>query len=137
MKYTPKAVVLHVGTNDLKQNSAEGVVQKIRGVINICKEKIPTTKIVISNIVSRDDKQTYQTMLEYVNACINMTYAKDEKILIARNTNIVKKHRAHDGTHLNTVGTSILANNLKYCVAKALNIEVIKKQYRPSRYQSK
>ena len=120
----PKAVIIHVGTNNLKMNTVEEVSNKISDVTDTILKKAPHTKVIISNIVSRDDNHKYQMMLDYVNACVNLKYSKTENVSISKNINIGKNCRANDGTHLKPIGTSKLASNLKYSVMKALNIKI-------------
>ena len=79
--------------------------------------------------MSRDDDHIYQTNLEFVNANINMKYINPTSISTIKHTNIGKINRARDGTHLNTIGTSKLACNIKHAVAKALNIEVVRRSF--------
>ena len=50
------------------------------------------------------------------------------KVIVCGNVNLQeRKFRNLDGLHLTTHGTSVLANNMKYKVAKALNIQVERK----------
>ena len=50
------------------------------------------------------------------------------KVLVCNNENLRdRKYRINDGIHLTEIGTSRLANNLKYKIAEALGIQVEKK----------
>ena len=52
----------------------------------------------------------------------------NENVSISNNKNLDDpKFRARDGIHLTQHGTAVLANNIKYAVAKALNVKVEKK----------
>ena len=49
-------------------------------------------------------------------------------LFVTMKTYEIKKIRNADGLHFTTHGTSVLANNIKYKVAEALNIHVERKQ---------
>ena len=131
IKEAPKAIVYHVGTNNVKKDPPEKITKMINEVVNLAQ----ATKVIISNIVSRDDDHVFQTNLEFINANINMKYIKAPNISTIKHFNIGKINRARDGTHLNTIGTSKLACNIKHAVAKALSIDVIRKPFKDKKDQ--
>ena len=120
IRQVPQAVVVHVGTNNL-DDTAEKLVNKIEGIM-------PNSKVIFSNLLVRGDNHQKVIKLQYVNAAINMKHESDHNVSCCMNDNINKTHLASDGVHLTEHGTARLANNIKYAVAKSLNVEVKKKR---------
>ena len=55
-------------------------------------------------------------------------FMEDDNVIVCDNSNLQDaKFRVRDGLHLTAHGTAVLANNIKFKVAKALNIQVEKK----------
>ena len=66
--------------------------------------------------------------IDLVNAYMFFTYGDDEKVVICDNSKLNDPtFRFQDKLHLSDAGTSILASNLKFSIAEALNVKVIKK----------
>ena len=126
----PRAIVVHVGTNNL-DDEPDVIVGKLDSLINTCKSIAP--KVVISNIVTRADNHLKNYKVDLVNAMINMKYHKDKAVVICRNNNLVKSHLTQKGVHLTDKGTARLANNLKYSIAGAVGVDIVKRgtQTRP------
>ena len=52
----PKTVVVHVGTNDIRDGSSPTeVLSKYKNIVKKCYTKFPGAKVILSNIVDRDD----------------------------------------------------------------------------------
>ena len=78
---TPKAVVLHVGTNDIdpkkhltKGKTLETVATNFDKVIKMLKGKFPKAKLIISDIVSRDN---LKNQVRFINSQLGIKYEKD------------------------------------------------------------
>ena len=66
--------------------------------------------------------------IDLINAYIHFTYGDDEDVIICDNSKLNDPaFRFTDKVHLSDAGTSVLASNLKYSIAEALNVKVIKK----------
>ena len=69
--------------------------------------------------------------VEAVNAMIKLKYMDHPQVMVCHHDNLRKrKFKKNDLLHLTDMGTSRLANNLKYKIAEALKIEVVKRRRR-------
>ena len=89
-----------------------------------------TDKVIVSLIVDREDEVEYRAKADAVNALIKLKYMNNTNISVCSHDNLRERKykQRRDLLHLTTAGTSRLANNMKYCIAKSLGIEVAKKR---------
>ena len=137
-------IVVQALTRDLAEKQVNEMIDGVNTVVTKALSK--AKKVVISLIVRRDDDIQLRAKAEVINANISYAYIDNQDVIICENVNLnEKKYRKPDGVHLTTHGTSVLATNLKYKIADALNITVIKKDrydnkqrnqmgYRPTMY---
>ena len=121
----PQAVILHVGTNDVKNGvDADIMIKNYDRLIKQVNRKLPDTKVVLSNIVPREDDHVLQETVEYVNAAVNRKCANLNNVSIVRNNDISgRKLKALDRIHLTEPGTSRMASHIKDSVLDALKIQ--------------
>ena len=122
MSSAPKAVVVNVGTNHVRDKAdPDVIVQKYSSIVDKLKKKFPKTKVVYSNIIPREDSEELQDTVEYVNAVANRRLKWD---LTIRNAELYGgKLKAKDGIHLTTPGVSRLACNIRDSVLAALKLK--------------
>lgn len=118
----PRVVAVHIGRNDLTNMSTHEICCHMDKLVAHVKEKSQRTKVVISNIVYRND--ALNSKADLVNATMNHNYLGDSSICVSSNRNIGATHIATDGTQLKKQGTSLLAGNLKISMVKALGVKV-------------
>ena len=129
-----QAVVIHVGTNDLARHPPEETVSKMEALVKSVLTKSPKSRVVVSSIVTRVDSKrstpgrNLKPELDYVNAAIKLKLASNPNVSFVSNDNIGESYLGDDFVHLGKSGTSKLASNIKKCVAKALNIQLVKRQ---------
>ena len=127
-----ETIVLQAFTREITSKSIEEMNEEIEGVVN--KALMISKNIVISTIVAREDTYNIKDKIDSINANMKYNYRDNERIFICDNTNLDdEKFRTEDGIHLTQHGTSVLATNLKYKIAEALNVKV-KKKNRNVRY---
>ena len=87
-------------------------------------------KVIICLIIDREDDPEYRAKAEVTNALIKLKFMNSTDVLICSNDNLRERRykQKRDLLHLTVAGTSRLANNLKYCIAKSLDIEIVKKR---------
>ena len=123
IKGKPKAVVLHVGTNDIKnQVDADDIIKNYDSLIKQLNQRLPHSKIVLSNILPREDNQVFQRNVEYVNAAVNRKFATMNNIVTVRNSDIGKKLKKDDGIHVTDIGRSRLASHIKDSIVDVLKL---------------
>ena len=124
---TPDCIVIQALTREVcKKDPAEYVNDVVETV-----EKALTKakKVVISLIVDREDKPLARNRVKAVNGLLQVRYMDISNIVICEHENLRDpRNRKHDKLHLNEMGTAKLATNLKYKIAEALGIEVVKKR---------
>ena len=130
-------IVVQAFTRDIGNLEVHEMNDRINEIVT--KALTKAQKVVVSTIVNREDKQHVGVKAELVNAHIKYTYLNHENVIVCDNRNLNEsKFRVRDGLHLTPHGISILATNLKYRIAEALNIKVMKKDstYRNRNYNN-
>lgn len=105
----PKVVVLLIGTNNLPHYSADEVFQGIEGILDIFKEKLPNSKIILMGLLPRDpddECSDYISKVTEVNKKLhklsqesNLTFLDIGKEYIVE-INKVNRSLMEDGLHL-------------------------------------
>jgi len=54
LEFKPQLIVIHVGTNNVNQDSAEDIVQGILAIVDFILVKIPDIKIIVTGLLPRD-----------------------------------------------------------------------------------
>jgi lysophospholipase L1-like esterase len=95
--YTPKAVVLMIGTNNLGSNTDEEIADGIKAVVEAIHKKHPKTKVLLLGIFPRGEKPTDKNRDRIKD--INKTISKlDDKGKTVRYLDIGDKFVEKDGT---------------------------------------
>lgn len=117
LELKPDEIILHVGTNDLKNSSPDYIAQRIVDLGHSIVGESPTTKVTISSLTVRTDNNLLNDKAIQVNSYLS-TYARQYDWPILSNSNITTSHLNASGLHLNIKGTNILSSNL----SKHINI---------------
>ena len=110
----PKITVLHVGVNDLKNNTPQVASKTLINAVKAVQKTCPQTKIVISSVapVKRNDLDLKR---EAFNAINRAELACDKSISFLSHDNLDAmswRYMHKDGIHPTRDGSSILARNL-------------------------
>ena len=102
-----KAVLLHVGTNDVINYERKGILDKVLQLRSFIQEKLPTTNVILSKLIMRVDTKQCENVVTAVNNKINelSTYIID-------NGNLDRSHLNGKGLNLNGKGILLYARNL-------------------------
>jgi lysophospholipase L1-like esterase len=113
---SPKVVVLLIGTNNLPLYSEDEVLEGITGIVNIVKEKLPSSKIILMGMLPRDaDDQceNYVDMIAGINKKL-FKLSQDKNLLFLDigkeyfdENNKVNRAIIPDGIHLIEPGYKI------------------------------
>ena len=115
----PRACIIHTLTNDVTKNKdVNSLTKELDSLVDELKTTFPTTKIIVSNIVSRD---THKQQVEYINAYMNINHNNNNVSTCSHKT-IRYEDRWNDGIHLEQSGTNKLASDLKKSTMKALGL---------------
>jgi len=117
----PKVVVLLIGTNNLPDYSPEEITQGIEGILDIFKEKIPNSKIILMGILPRDADDACSDYISIVNEINkklsivswerNLIFLDIGKEYIMEN-NKVNRALMEDGLHLIEPGYKIWGDTI-------------------------
>ena len=108
---SPNKVILHVGTNDLKNSTPKVIADSILNLTTQIKEDSPNTMVGVSALLDRNDCPKLATKVKQVNLILD-NYCQVNKIPFLRNANINTSHLNRRGLHLNKLGSLSLQNNV-------------------------
>ena len=113
----PETVICHTGTNDLDSKNPLEVEDEIIDMIEIIRQKLPNTKILISELLPRghylkQDAMKLNTLIyRHINMMQNVEFLKHDNISNAR------RQVLYDTKHLNKfVGIPLLKQNFLYFI---------------------
>ena len=106
LRKKPSRILVHVGTNDAVQSSADEIVEKIVGLRDFIKSHLDVP-VIISSPINRQDKNDLAIIIRNVNAKLKSL----KNIDLIFNDNIILKHLGKQKLHLNTSGTTQLVRN--------------------------
>ena len=123
-----KVVVLAAFTRDLGNGmEVDEMNQKIAGLVS--KALTKADKVVLSTIIRREDIDDIDLKADLVNAHMILKYKRNENVVVCNNYQLYDgQFRKNDKLHLNDDGVRIFASSLKYAIAEALDVRVIKKK---------
>ena len=107
----PESIILHVGTNDLKNLSPKQVANGIANLGSQISEESPNTNIMLSSIILRTDNPQLAAKAAEANKLINSLCSKNKWKFI-NHSSINSSCLNSRGLHLNRKGTSYVAKNL-------------------------
>ena len=112
LELSPNQVVLHVGTNDLKQKEprhvADSIVSLARQIENSCE-----ATVVVSELISRRDE--FNEAVKTTNKHLK-SYCQQSGWKLIQHQNITEKGLNRDGLHLNFQGNHTFFKNFQTCL---------------------
>ena len=111
LRTNPDSVILHIGTNDIRNKEPSEIVNQIADLCEQIKKTNQDSKVTISEIIERDDNHSFKSKVIEVNKLLK-THFNQSEISILSHANIDGKSLNRYGLHLNRSGTSLLAKNL-------------------------
>ena len=108
----PDEVILHIDTNDVKDNSKSAEVVAA-GILNLgtqVRESLPRTKVSFSSITVGQDRHSIQNKIENFNIILKRMCIENNWTYID-NSNIDHTCLNRRGLHLNKNGSSIISKN--------------------------
>ena len=112
MRKTPDEIIVHVGTNDVKDDtkSAEVVAAGILNLGNQIKDKLPNTKVSFSSLIVRKDKTSVLNKINNINVILKRVCDQNNWTYVDHN-NIDYSCLNRGGLHLNRKGSSLVSKN--------------------------
>ncbi|CAB4040800.1 Transposon Ty3-G Gag-Pol poly [Paramuricea clavata] len=115
-RQNPEKIILHVGTNNVVNDTPTNVATKITNLAKKIKKDLPSTKIAISGLICRKDEKLNNN-IKQVNDVLKKSCNSNNWKLIS-NHNIGNDMINGSGVHLNRKGVYTFASNLKLAINK-------------------
>ena len=109
----PDEILLHIGTNDLKNKSPETFARSVVNLGNSIKRENNEIKLTLSSIINRSDDAFLEEKVKQYNELL-VDLCSTNKWDLIDNNNINHSHLNNYGLHLNRKGTGALAKNIKH-----------------------
>ena len=103
-------LILHVGTNDVRQSTPQEITNAISMLGQQIKKELPTTNLAISEVITRNDDPSLNTKITELNTKLSQV-CTNNKWKIITHRNISSEHLNPYGLHLSKQGTAKLAQN--------------------------
>jgi hypothetical protein len=113
LKRSPKAIIVHAGTNNIPRDRPEEIVSKLNDLGQHI-EQNSKCRVIISSLITRSDDNLNAKISTTNNLLANLCLKNNW--LFIKHINISKSHLNASGLHLNARGTSTLARNLIDCI---------------------
>ena len=110
VKHRPEEIILHVGTNDLKNSDSRKVAERIVDLGNFIEAESSNTKVTISNLLPRTDDPALNSKANQVNKILR-TFANRNDWKIISHPNITGEHLNSSGVHLTLSGTKAFSSD--------------------------
>ena len=111
LQLKPSEIVLHVGTNDLRDRSSRDVAEQIVDLGNLVSSSSPDTKVTISALTQRYDEECLGKKVTDCNKVIK-SFCNQNGWGFVKHPNIDESCVNNQKLHLNKKGIAILASNL-------------------------
>ena len=99
--YKPDVVTLMVGTNNLVSGERpRDVISKIENLVRVCQRANPSTKVVVSGLITRSDRPELNSHIKTIHAVLERN-SMNKDFSFMNNANIGFKHLEGDELHLN------------------------------------
>ena len=115
-RQNPEKMILHVGTNNVVNDTPTNVATKITNLAKKIKKDLPSTKIAISGLICRKDEKLNNN-IKQVNDVLKKSCNSNNRKFIS-NHNIGNDMINGSGVHLNRKGVYTFASNLKLAINK-------------------
>ena len=109
LRKEPDMVILHCGTNDL--TNEVDTISHLDAMVKYTRKESPSTEIVVSNIVTRRDKDGIHQKVTDLNSRVK-DFCRNNQLKVIDNSNLDITCLSQKKLHLNRKGTGYLAHNL-------------------------
>ena len=121
--FSPDLVVLHVGGNDLCNQTPQDAHDSIIRVINLIQEKHQVKQIIISSILQRQRPSGFAEKADILNHLLQMTAANMKNIRFWKHKRFNKPELIHsDRVHLSDLGNYQFYRSLKFAIVNSLRL---------------
>ena len=124
--------VMQVGTNDLQESRADGLIKSYDKLIDAVKTTAPVSKVVVTSVpltVSPDSSNLYQKASR-LNGYLQSRFKRDNNLIFVDTSPQLSEsnYKSYDGLHFNYKGTSYFANYLCEYIKQSKNFQNLGQQ---------
>ena len=112
-------ILIHVGTNHLRNESAAETITKLRVLENKLCSNVNIASVSLSGIVGRKSNNKVKNKIRMINAAMKLICEHNCWSYID-NRNISLNHLTNDGVHLSSSGVALLEDNMLTVLSKHL-----------------
>ena len=109
LRKEPDEIILHVGTNNIRDESPRSVAEGIVNVVTQIQQDFPSTRLAISPLLPRSDNLELNDKIKEANKILK-SFCSSRGLTLLRVTNIDLTCLNRRGVHLNRKGSSLLSN---------------------------
>ena len=110
MKHCPEEIILHVGTNNLKNSDFRKVAERIVDLENVIYAESSNVKVTILNLLPRTDDPALNLKVNHINKSLK-TFANQNDWKIISHPNITGEHLNLSGVHLTLSGNKTFSSD--------------------------
>ena len=107
----PDQIIVHVGTNDLKTQSARSTAESIVDLTNWCSAECPSAKIAVSELTTRQDQECLDRKVSEVNKILKK-FCHQNGWQFLSHPNIDSSSLNRSKLRLNKKGVGLIASNI-------------------------
>ncbi|CAB4008348.1 Furin, partial, partial [Paramuricea clavata] len=100
MRDNPDHIIIHIGTNDVRQSNPEDVIRNVENLCNQIKDQCPRTTISLSELIVRNDFPDATTKISKINNEL-LCLSRSKGYYLINNSNISVQNLDRYGLHLN------------------------------------
>lgn len=120
LRRRPDKVIVHVGTNNVKDDNPKRVKGKIAELVDTIRNEQPNAKIVLSSVIHRNDDRSLNGSIDQVNRAVE-SVCRQRGLDFISHDNIPEDCLNNGGLHLNRKGVYNLANNFRKYLSSSNN----------------
>lgn len=120
LRRRPDKVIVHVGTNNVKDENPKRVKAKIGELVDTIRNEQPSAKIVLSSVIHRNDDRSLNGSIDQVNRGVE-SVCRQRGLDFISHDNIPEDCLNNGGLHLNRKGVFSLANNFRKYLSLSSN----------------
>ena len=109
LRKEPDEVILHVGTNNIRDESSRSVAEGIINMASQVQQDFPSTRLTISPLLPRSDNLELNDKIKEANKILK-SFCSSRGLTLLHITNIDLTCLNRRGVHLNRKGSALLTN---------------------------
>ena len=110
LRKEPDEIILHVGTNNIRDESPRCVAEGIVNLVTQIQQDFPTTHLTISPLLPRSDNLEFNDKIKEANKILK-SFCSSRGFTLIRIKNVDLTRLNRRGVHLNRKGSSLLSNS--------------------------